>query len=110
MNAPKEAKNPLYSMQQDVLLWALPIAAVCIALLTYASIVASLLHVKELTHKYNDQFRGTPDSLPEIAGNGFLRGLGRLSTYGLPAVIILAWVVILGVQISQTINESAAPI
>ena len=64
MNAPKEAKGPLFDAEQRLLLWLLPLAGLLAGLLTYVGIVSSLKRIRYLRMLYDDYSHGKAPTDP----------------------------------------------
>lgn len=73
LNAPKEAKTPLFEAEQFLLLWLMPIAGLLAGTLTYASIISSLKSIEHLHKLYDDYARSRTEDVstklfPHIQG------------------------------------------
>jgi hypothetical protein len=100
LNAQKEAKNVLFSEEQQVLLWLMPIAALLAGVLTSASIFTSLANIVSLRHRYESYAKDQPEDqssklFPPIQGEERLRKLANIAPIGLPLLFIVAWFIIL---------------
>jgi hypothetical protein len=102
MNAPKEAKGPLFDAEQRLLLWVLPMAGLLAGLLTYVGIVSSLKTIGYLRKLYDEYSHGKaptdPSSrlYPPMQGPSHLRRWASVAPILMPIVFALTWVVVLG--------------
>ena len=101
LNAPKEAKSPLFEAEQLLLIWLLPIAGLLAGALTYAGIIASLKSIEHLHKLYDEYIRSRPDDisnklLPHIQGPPYLLKLANISPTWMPVIFSAAWLLVLG--------------
>jgi hypothetical protein len=93
-----EAKNLLYGVEQDVLLWLVPIAALLAGILTCLSVFTSLANVNHLRNRYHSYAASrkedqTAQLFPPIQAPDRIRKLAQLTPIGLP-LFILAWAIV----------------
>ena len=93
LNSKGEAKNVLFQQQQELLLWAVPIAALIAGLLASMSIFSSLYTIEHLGTIYDkDQ---SAKSFPSLRGPEKARVWALVPPIGLPILFILIWTIIL---------------
>jgi hypothetical protein len=95
----EQAKAPQYEVQQDVLLWLVPIAALLAGLLTCISVFTSLANVYHLRRRYETYATSreedrTTHLFPPLQAPDHIRKLAQVAPIGLPLVFIIAWGVI----------------
>lgn len=102
LNAPKEAKSPLFEAEQLLLLWLLPIAGLLAGALTYISIIVSLKtieYLRSLYESFSDSKTPEEDTssklYPHIQGLPHLTKWAKLTPMWMPAVFTFAWLTIL---------------
>jgi hypothetical protein len=86
LNAPKEAKSPIFEAEQLLLIWLLPIAGLLAGALTYASIIASLKSIEHLHGLYDEYVGSRPDDIsnklfPHIQGPSLSAQIGKGLAY-----------------------------
>jgi hypothetical protein len=94
-----ETKNLLYGVEQDVLLWLIPIAALLAGVLTSLSVFTSLANVNQLRLLYESYAASrkedsTAQLFPPIQAPERIRKLAQLTPIGLPLLFILAWAIV----------------
>jgi len=101
LNAPKEAKSPLFEGAQSLLLWIFPIAGLAVGLLTFASIMSSvrtISHLCGLYEEYSQSRAGKDPSsklFPDIQGPQHLRRWAQLPPVLIPILFTVAWCIVL---------------
>lgn len=109
MNAPKEAKGPLFDAEQRLLLWLLPLAGLLAGLLTYVGIVSSLKTIRYLRMLYDDYSHGKAPTdrssrlYPPMQGPPHLRRWASLAPILMPILFALTWLIVLGRLILATL-------
>jgi hypothetical protein len=102
MNAPKEAKGPLFDAEQRLLLWLLPLAGLLAGVLTYVGILSSLKTIDYLRKLYDEYSHGKaptdPSSrlYPPMQGPPHLRRWASLAPILMPIVFALTWLIVFG--------------
>ena len=102
LNAPDEAKNTFFEVEQILLVWLLPTAALLAGLITYFSIAASLktlVYLRELYEEHVDAkapFDSSSKLYPDIQGPPHLRKWAILSPAVMPLIFSITWMIILG--------------
>jgi hypothetical protein len=98
LNAKGEAKNVLFEQQQDLLLWAVPIAALIAGILASMSIFSSLYTIEYLASIYkahsNEKDQSTK-TFPSLRGPEKVRVWAMIPPIGLPILFIVIWTIIL---------------
>lgn len=96
-NAPKDAKSPIFSAQQDLLLWLLPAAALVAGICVFLGIIARSVSMQKLQKKF--ELCGEFDeNYPPIDADRNVKLLEIFSVWVLPTVFIITWIVILSKQ------------
>jgi hypothetical protein len=101
LNAPKEAKTPLLEASQLLLVWVLPVAALCVGLLTSASIRSSVQTISYLGTLYEEysQSKAAADPssklYPDIQGPRHLRKWAQFSPIAIPVLFMVTWSIVL---------------
>lgn len=96
-NAPKEAKNPVFGGQQDLLLWLLPVAAIVACIAVYTGLIGRVIHLSSLRKQF-ESYVADPDLLPEypsIDAPPLVRTMEKIAYLMLPAVFVGGWIFIL---------------
>ena len=96
-NAPKDPKGPVFAMQQDVLLWLLPVAAFVACIAVYVGLIARVVHLTGLRKQFESYVGDSEDiaDYPTIDAPNFVRVMEKIAYLTLPAVFMLAWAWIL---------------
>jgi fatty acid desaturase len=98
LNSKGEAKNVLFQQQQELLLWAVPIAALIAGLLASMSIFSSLYtieHLGTIYDRHTDDKDQSAKSFPSLRGPEKARVWALVPPIGLPILFILIWTIIL---------------
>ena len=98
LNAKGEAKNVLFEQQQDLLLWAVPIAALIAGILASMSIFSSLYTIEYLAtiyHGHRNEKDQSAKTFPSLRGPEKVRVWALIPPIGLPILFILIWTIIL---------------
>ncbi len=100
-NAPKDAKGPVFALQQDVLLWLLPVAALIACMAVYVGLIARVVHLSALRRQFEDYVGDNPDvaDYPTIDAPKFVRIMEKAAYLALPAIFMMAWIWILVRQV-----------
>ncbi len=99
-NAPKEAKNAVFSGQQDLLLWLLPLAAIVACAAVYTGLIGRVIHLLGLRKQF-ELYVGDTDALadyPSIDAPPLVRTMEKIAYLMLPAVFMAGWIFILAKQ------------
>jgi hypothetical protein len=100
LNAPKEVKTPLLEASQLLLVWVLPVAALCVGLLTFASIRSSVQTISYLGTLYEEysQSKAAADPssklYPDIQGPRHLRKWAQFSPIAIPVLFTVTWSIV----------------
>lgn len=101
LNAPKEGRNALFTAQQELLLWVVPVVALLVGIIASVSIFTSMYTIKQLGQNYQNYRSGREREdhsarlFPDIQGPTAVRNWARVAPIGLPLVFILTWLLIL---------------
>ena len=98
LNAKGEAKNVLFEQQQELLLWAVPIAALIAGILASMSIFSSLYTIEYLAtiyHGHTNEKDQSTKTFPSLRGPEKVRVWALIPPIGLPILFILIWTIIL---------------
>jgi hypothetical protein len=101
LNAPQDAKTPLFEAGQLLLFWLMPIAGLLAGALTYVSISASMKTIDHLRLLYEDYIRAkTPQDsssklFPFVQGPPDLLKLAKVSPTWMPILFTVTWFIVL---------------
>ncbi len=101
VSAKGDARDSLLGAQQELLIWAVPIAGMLAGVLASVSILASLYTIEDLRKAY-EKYRKEIDPrdqsarvFPPMQGPDIARKWARIPPIGLPLVFILTWLIVL---------------
>jgi hypothetical protein len=105
LNAQEQAKNQLYAVQQELLFWVLPLAALIAGLLACAGVVASAKRVAQFEEFYTLYEERTAqdestEGYPPLQNHGLVHWLTAISLVGLPILFVILWGIVLVIQIA----------
>ena len=96
LNAPPEAKSPIYAQLQSFLLLLIPGLSLISGILIYLSVFGSLFYMSNLRRSFETYPEDeTIKHFPPIHNTTFLRRIGELPPIFLPLLLIVTWVFLL---------------
>lgn len=96
-NAPKEAKSPIFSAQQDLLLWLIPAAAFIACCCIFLGVIARSISMQEIQKKF-DLSGEFDENFPPIDAGRTAKLMEVFSVWVLPLIFMGTWLIILGRQ------------
>jgi hypothetical protein len=100
-NAPKEAKNPIFAGQQDLLLWLIPSAAMVACICIFVGVLARSMNMEAIRKKF-DVYPEKDENYPPIDATSTAKAMEIFSVWVLPLVFMATWIFILIKQAMST--------
>lgn len=89
------SRSAWVSAQMHRLVVVVPVAAVLTCVLSFASIIAGLLAIRNLHHGYRRLFETVRSDLPPIQGYRYTQVLGQAAPLLLPLMFLAVWLFLL---------------